>query len=205
MSDAYHVRRATTDDVLALLVLWETNRLPALELEKHFTDFQVVEDGKGRLLAAIGLQVSGHEANLHSESFLDYAMADSIRPLLWERLQHVANKYGLARIWTRETAPYWRQSGFSRPSEALLHKLPTEFGEPDSQHWLSVQLKEDKAMPVTLEKEFEVFIQEERGRTQEVLQQARAAKWIVTLILAVLFVLVLAGLVFALKQGQTIR
>ena len=53
------VRRATLDDLPTLLGLWEVNRLPALELERRLTEFQVVSRPDGVVVGAIGLRPCG--------------------------------------------------------------------------------------------------------------------------------------------------
>src|SRR5437773_781501 len=103
----YRVRRATLDDVKTLSALWQTMRFPSGELEKRVTEFQVAESTDGKLLGALGLQIAGRQGRLHSEAFSDFALADTLRPLLWERLQAVASNHGLVRLWTQERTPFW--------------------------------------------------------------------------------------------------
>ena len=81
------VRRATTDDLQSLKALWRSMLLPADELEKRLTEFQVVETADGKLLGAIGIQILPRQAWLHSESYLDFALADDARELFWQRIQ----------------------------------------------------------------------------------------------------------------------
>ena len=101
---SHQVRRATLDDLQALVALWQVAGLPALELEKHFTDFQVVARTDGPLIGAIGLHVQGHHGKLHSEAFFHPEQQDEFRPQIWERIQMVARNHGLTRLWTRESA-----------------------------------------------------------------------------------------------------
>src|SRR5947207_1815499 len=110
--NVYQVRRATVDDLPQLIVLRKAAHLPATDLEKRFTEFQVVENAEGKLAAAIGLQISQQQGLLHSEMVLDFSLADKLRPRLWERVEKVAANHGLFRVWTQETAPYWKQTGF---------------------------------------------------------------------------------------------
>src|SRR5215470_4660319 len=94
----YRVRRATLDDIGQLMSLWQSMRLPADDLAKRITEFQVAESSDQKLVGAIGLQIMDRQGRLHSEAFTDFALADSLRPQLWERLQSVATNNGLIRL-----------------------------------------------------------------------------------------------------------
>src|ERR1700733_13393139 len=96
------VRRATVDDFDALKIIWASMRLSADELEKRLTEFQVVENSEGKILGAIGIQISKQHALLHSEGYSDFSVADSARNLFWERIQVLASNHGIFRLWTRE-------------------------------------------------------------------------------------------------------
>ena len=69
------IRRATTDDFQSLRLLWNSVRLPAGDLEKRLTEFQVVEAADGQIVGAIGVQIIGRHALLHSEGYTDFAAA----------------------------------------------------------------------------------------------------------------------------------
>src|SRR5262245_3844170 len=126
MNGANHtVRRATLEDLPQLQRLWSTMGFPAEELAKRVTEFQVALSPEGQVIGAVGLQVAERQGCLHSEAFSDFAVADQLRPLLWERLMTIANNTGLLRLWTRETAPFWSHSGLTRADAATLQKLPT--------------------------------------------------------------------------------
>ena len=47
-------------------------RLPAGELEKRLTEFQVVEAADGQIAGAIGVQIIRQHALLHSEGHTDW-------------------------------------------------------------------------------------------------------------------------------------
>src|SRR2546426_5938551 len=95
------VRRATVEDLAKLVPLWKAEDLPCDELEKRFKEFQVLESAGGALLGAVGLQIAGSEAHLHSEVFARPDEADSLREKLWERAHVLANNHGLVRVWTQ--------------------------------------------------------------------------------------------------------
>jgi hypothetical protein len=137
----------------------------------------------------VGLQVAGLEARLHSEVFAHAEQADALRELLWERAQVVAQNHGLVRLWTQFSTPFWNHSGFRHASPDLLAKLPSVFGgEP--QPWQFLQLKEEVVAPVSLDKEFALFREMEKERTEKIFRQARALKLVAFVVVLVVFGLV---------------
>jgi N-acetylglutamate synthase-like GNAT family acetyltransferase len=180
----YSVRRATTDDLEQLMVLWRAAALPTAELEKRFTEFQVAEDAEGRIIGAIALQVEGTDGKIHSETFSDFALSDTLRPLFWQRLETMARNHGLFRLWTAETAPFWKKdAGFS----AASGPVPEAFG-PAPGPWLALQLKDESADPNLIEAQFLLFRQAEKAKRQKLLQSAAALKTVGTGIAVLLFV-----------------
>jgi N-acetylglutamate synthase-like GNAT family acetyltransferase len=198
--NAYRTRRATTDDLGQLVALWEAAQLPPPELEKRFTEFQVAEDAQGKLVAAVALHIAGSEGRIHSESFGDFALTDDVRPQLWERLQVLAANHGLFRLWTQETAPFWRKAaGFSQPSHEVMAKLPEAF-RSEAPGWLAIQLREPGADPDLLEREFAAYREAEKAKRDKLLQHAAALRIIGTLIAVVVFIFVLAVLVYFVRH-----
>jgi N-acetylglutamate synthase-like GNAT family acetyltransferase len=169
---SYRVRRATTDDLEQLRAVLAAVALPAMELEKQFTDFQVAESPDGQIVGAVALQIAGADGKIHSETFADFALSDTLRPLLWQRLEVVAHNHGLFRLWTAETAPFWKKdAGFS----AAAGSPPEAFG-PAGGSWLSLRLKDEGADPNLLEAQFNAFREAERARREKLLQSAAALK-----------------------------
>jgi N-acetylglutamate synthase-like GNAT family acetyltransferase len=183
------VRRATIEDVPKLVELWRQENLPVQDLEKRFKEFQIVEGAGGELAAAVGLQVAGLEARLHSEVYAHPEQADAMRELLWERAQVVAQNHGLVRLWTQFGTPFWNHSGFRYPAPDVLAKLPSAFeGEP--QPWQFLQLKDEVAPPVSLDKEFALFREMEKERTEKIFRQAKALKLVALVVVLAVFGLV---------------
>lgn len=195
----FKLRRATADDVLALVGIWQKAQLPSADLEKRFTEFQIVENSLGEIVGAIGLQVSTRYGNIHSETIPDFALADVLRPRLWDRLQTVAKNYGLFRFWTRENAPFWRQQGFAPPDDAARERFPEAYGDA-SGPWLTLKLKEEMEVSLSLDKEFELFKQSEQERTEKIFAQARALKWLAGAIAVLVFLFVIAGSLYLFKN-----
>ncbi len=187
----FQARRATLDDLPSLRPLWETERLDAGALERRLTEFQVVCDETGRVVAAIGLQRHQQHGLLHSEVFADFALADILRPLLWERLRTVGRNHALARMWTRETSQFWRGLGFDPPSEEQLAGLPAQFGGPEAGPLLTLKVRDDPFAEMTPEQEETLLKKHLRADTEKMLQQARTLRTF-AYIATVVFIIVLA-------------
>lgn len=177
----YRVRRATLDDIGQLTAFWQSMQYPADSLAKRVTEFQVAEDANGNLLGGVGLQIAERQGLIHSEAFGDFALAEQLRPLLWDRLHAVATNHGLLRIWTQEQAPFWNHCGLAKADEETLQKLPMLWRGPAS-GWLTLKLKDDVETVLSLDKEFALFMESEKQRTSRVYQQARTLKILMTLV-----------------------
>ena len=198
-SSNHRIRRATLDDLPQLTVFWQTMHLPVPELSKRVTEFQVAEDSEGKIIAAVGLQVAERQARIHSEAFADFSQADQLRPLFWERIQSVARNHGLLRLWTSEKAPFWHQSSLIPADEEALKKLPTPW-RGNGIDWFTLKLKEDVQAILSLDKEFALFMESEKQRTNRAFQHARILKVAATLIALGVFVLVVAGMFILMKR-----
>jgi N-acetylglutamate synthase-like GNAT family acetyltransferase len=198
--NAYRTRRATADDLAQLAALWQAAQLPAADLAKRFTDFQVAEDEPGQLAGAIGLHIEGGQGRVHSEAFADPALAGPLRAVLWQRLQTVAQNHGLFRLWTEETAAWWRQdAGFSAPSDELLEKLPEPYGARHAA-WLTLRLREEMADAARLDRELQFYKEAERARLENIMRWGKAVIVIVTSILALVLLFALALLAYVVKH-----
>jgi N-acetylglutamate synthase-like GNAT family acetyltransferase len=131
-------RKATLDDLPALHALWQRAGLPWNELERFLTEFQVVPGDDGMLLAAIGLQIDGQEALIHSEALFPGYSEDDLRASLWSRLQIVARNQGVVRLWTLEDAPYWLGT-FTAADSGAIQRLQASFRDPTAA-WRCYQL-----------------------------------------------------------------
>ena len=187
----FSARRATLDDLPALRPLWEAERLDAAALERRLTEFQVVCDEEGKVVGAVGMQRHQQHGLLHSEVFADFALADTLRPLLWERLRTVGRNYALARMWTRESSQFWRVRGFDPPDEELLAKFPFEFGDADAGPLYTLKVRDDPFADMTPEQEEAMLKQHLRADTEKTLQQARTLRML-AYVASVVFIIVLA-------------
>lgn len=189
-STVYPVRRATLEDLEALTALWNTMRYPTADLKNRLTEFQVAEDANGKVVAAVGFLFLQRQGLIHSEAFADYAIADQIRPPLWGRIQALAMNHGVARLWTRESAPFWTQNGFQPADSTSLERLPEAWNRAAT-GWLTLRLKNEDVI-MSLDKEFALFKEAEKRTTSDTLAQARKLKAVLTAI-GVLISLALLG------------
>jgi len=185
------IRRATVDDRSALKTIWASMRLPADELEKRLTEFQVVENADGEVVGALGFQMLRQHALLHNESYSDFAVADAARELFWDRLQTLAANHGVFRVWTQERSPFWKSFGFQPPGGAILTRLPEEWKNEFEGGWLTLQLKNEEVISAALEKQFAPFMTEEKLETQKLSDKA---KRINTIIIVVGFAIGILGI-----------
>jgi N-acetylglutamate synthase-like GNAT family acetyltransferase len=192
-SPANRVRRATVDDLEGLRGLWRIMNLPAPEFERRITEFQVVESGDGGLHGALGLEISARQGRLHGEVFSDFALADNLRELLWQRMQALALSHGLARLWTQETAPFWKQNGFQPADEEALKRIPGTWAA-DSSRILTLVLRDEESLEKALAANFELLKEEERRRTEKFFRRGKTIKFIVTVftVMLALFVVIMS-------------
>jgi len=177
----FRVRRATLDDITQLVALWKSMHLPADELAKRVTEFQVAQSAEGTVVGAVGLQIAERQGRIHSEGFTDFAVADQVRPQLWDRVHAVATNHGLLRLWTQEQAPFWTHCGLVKPDEDALGKLPALWrNQPAS--WLTLKLKDDVETLISVDKEFALFMESEKQRTARAFQHAKILKGIAMVI-----------------------
>jgi N-acetylglutamate synthase-like GNAT family acetyltransferase len=199
----YRVRRATLEDIGALTDLWKSMRFPAEELSRRVTEFQVAESADGKLLGALGMQMAEKQGRIHSEGFTDFSLAEQLRPMLWERIQALANNHGLLRLWTKEDAPFWNRCGLAKADEETLAKLPAPW-RSEAPNWLTLKLREDVDSLVSLDKEFALFMQSEKERTNRAFQQAKILKMVATLIALALLGLVCVGAFLILRKNPNL-
>jgi N-acetylglutamate synthase-like GNAT family acetyltransferase len=168
----YQSRRATLEDLPELRSLWHAQRLPLDDLEKRFTEFQVVTGPEGNIVGAVGLQSHKQQGLVHSETFSSPELATEVRPLLWHRILTVAKNNGLVRLWVLPIASFYREHGFVDVDDSLRAKLPEPFGNPAAD-WVSLKLKEENQNAATIEKEFEIFAMAQRQESERLKGQAQ--------------------------------
>jgi hypothetical protein len=161
----------------------------------------VAESEQGVLLGAAGLAVAERQGLVHSEGFTDFALADTLRPLLWERLQAVAMNQGLLRLWTQEQAPFWSHCGLVKADAEALEKLPAPWRALPSA-WRTLKLRDDLDAIISADNEFAVFVESERRRTARTLRRGKVLKSIVTCLAFLFLALTLGGVVYLLWRNR---
>lgn len=184
-----NVRRATTDDLASLRSLWSSMNLPADELEKRLTEFQVVVDANGTFLGAIGFVVSQQHALLHNEGFTDFSVADAARDLFWQRIQILSSNHTVFRLWTQERSPFWKSFGFRPPDAGTLARLPAEWRNEYDGAWLSLQLKDEEAIAAALGTDLESLMNAERKQTDNIREKAQTLRTVVTVVFFIIGIL----------------
>jgi N-acetylglutamate synthase-like GNAT family acetyltransferase len=194
ISSANRVRRATLDDLGALKPLWTSMRFPVADLEKRLTEFQVVENGEGKLIGAIGFQIAERHGRIHSEAFPDFADAEAVRAAFWERIRNLASNHGVLRLWTQENVPFWKQHGLQPADAETLRKLPPAWQNAEPA-WLTLQLKDENVI-VNIEKELAMLLQVERDRTARAMERGKALKTFAMLMALALAIFVMGALAY---------
>lgn len=181
-SSAFRIRRATIDDLPTLKALWDSMRIDNADLDRRLTEFQVAEAADGEVVGTVGFQICQRHGLIHSEAFSDFGVADQVRPMFWQRLSALALNHGIARLWTRESSPFWAQIGLQPADDDALIRLPEQWDRA-APRWLTLRLKDEDVIS-SLDKQFDMFVATEKARTAEALDSARKIKtavvWIVT-------------------------
>lgn len=195
-------RRATVEDLPQLISLWKLEQLPSDVLEKRFTEFQVVSDDAGQVAAAIGMQISGSQGLLHSESIAQPEIGDRLRTLLWNRMQTIIQNHALERLWTTLDFPYWRELEFERATPEQIAAVPAAFANQPGD-WRVKTLRAADAN-AAIEKEFarlKVLQQEESARLKD---RTRLFKKVAMGMVVFVFILVMIWAVTLLRVGPRI-
>ena len=207
---ALSARRATVEDLPALQALWQIGGLPAEELEKFLTEFQVVPgEGEGVLLGAIGLMVEGNDALLHSEALVPGDegdggdQSDAIRAALWRRLQIIARNQGIHRLWTQEDADYWRTGGFGAAPAETVSAATAAFVDKTAT-WLVCELIDPAKAKQLVTEQMAIWHATRTQEADELQGKIRAFRNASLLIVAVVVVLMIGMVVFVLRQRPEI-
>jgi hypothetical protein len=116
----------------------------------------------------------------------------------------VATNHGLLRLWTLEEAPFWSRDGLQKAGPGEMEKLPQAWRELRGA-WLTLKLREDPEGVVSLDKEFALFMESEKQRSQRALEHARVLKFVATGVAVLVVILVAIGALFVLKNQHLLR
>ncbi len=199
----FHARRATVDDLPMLRGLWQTALLPAQDLERHLTEFHLVEGMDGRLMGALGFQILGKDARIYYEAYTHPDTEALVKPQLWNRLKVMASNGGVHRIWTQEKSGFWAECGFEPMGADDMERLPAAFKRAPGS-WRVCALR-DAVAEKRIEQEIGMF-QAVHDETQSRLDfQTRAVKWLAWLVAGVFCMVLLFFTVKILMNLQTFR
>jgi hypothetical protein len=196
----HQVRRANLEDLDSLRTQWMAAHLPAHELEKRLTEFQVIQDPQGNVIASLGFTMHQRYGLIHSESYVNFADAERLRPLFWTRINSLVLNHGLNRLWTPERSPFWAQNGFQPASERLLQKLPSAWAAADAT-WLTLQIKDEEAVQ-SMEKEMSAWMAAEKQNTAARIERAKTFKNAVIAIAILVTIAVLFAAFFLWANRQ---
>ena len=180
---SFHARRATLDDLPALRGLWQTALLPAHDLERHLTEFQLAEGLDGRLMGALGFQILGKEARIYYEAYTHSETEALVKPQLWNRLKVMATSAGVHRVWTQEKSSYWEEIGFEAVTADDLERLPSGFQRAGG-NWRVLALR-DEAAERMIEEEIGIFQAAHEEDQSRLAWQTRLVRWIAGIIAAI--------------------
>lgn len=195
------VRRATLDDLEMLRGVWREARLPEFELERRFTEFQIVLDSNGWILAALGLRFSGHHGQVHSLAIRRTDLEADLRSALLDRIVTLGHQHGALRLWTRESGDFWSDKGFLPPTPEERRDLPPAFGGP-AEAWRTLKLRDEPLKLIAAEEQLEAYLEVERLKTERLVRRGQLLKLIATAIAVVVFAFALAALVILVRRGR---
>ena len=138
---------------------------------------------------------------MYCEGFSDFALADQLRPLLWDRIHAVSTNHGLLRLWTQEQAPFWSHCGLLTADPESMARLPAVW-RPLASPWLTLKLKDDVETLVSLDKEFAMFMESEKQRTQKAFAHARILKAVATVLALAILALVFFGAFLVIRSRR---
>lgn len=175
MAPHVHFRRATVEDLPKLRGLWRTALLPAQDLEKTLTEFQLAEGLDGRLMGALGFQILKQDARIYGEAYTHSETEAWVKPPLWNRLKVLAANQGVRRIWTQEKSAFWPQQGFGEATAEHSKQLPQSF-QQISGSWRTLTLR-DEAAEQRIQREVGRFAAAREENQSRLSLQAQAIRW----------------------------
>lgn len=204
--ESISVRRATLEDIGALVEIWRLMRFETEALAKRVTEFQVAALPDGSVIGAVGLQILEKQGCIHSEGYTDFAFAEAARGPLWDRLNAVANNYGLVRLWTREQAPFWHHCGMSQPDREAFERMPAVWrGAAAQSQWLTLKLRDDLNTLTHVDKDFMLFMQAEKAKTEKAMQRAKMLKAMAAVVALLVMGVVIAAAFYVVQRSGLLR
>lgn len=195
------VRRATLEDMEALQGLWRECRLPSHELEPRFTEFQLVLDPQGWVLACLGFRATASHGHVHNFGCRRSDLEADLWALLWDRILVLAQQTHCLRLWTREHGAGWRDRGFQPATPSELRELPAALAEGRGD-WQTLKLREDPVKLLAAGEQLETYLEMERLRTDRMLRRGRFVKLIATAVAGAILLLLLTAMTLLLRRTR---
>lgn len=167
----FKVRRVSVDDLQDLRALWRAAGIYSLELEKRFTEFQIVVNDEAQVVAAFGVEIKNKDAHIHSDAYADTDARSDIREVVWKRVQTLAENHGLIRLWSAMD-DFWRNVGFEEPDKKVKDRGGDLFGSTMERR-LTLQLREDEDIQLLAETQFELFQKSSVAERERIMEQGK--------------------------------
>ena len=201
---AYQIRRATIEDLPALVQLWKDNGMPFQELEKRLTEFQVVLSENGAIIGAVGFFILARNALIHHEAFLLPEIEEILRELVWQRIEVLVKNHAIARLWTMEEAPFYQHfAGMKVAASEEMQNFPVIFGDSNKK-WLTLKLHDDTHHSVDVDTHLELFRQHQQLEMEQLAKRTKLWRAVATMLSVILFIAVVVwGVLILLKRPIT--
>ena len=175
---SFHLRRATLEDLELLRGLWQIALFSHSDLEKHLTEFQVIEGDDGRLLGAIGIRLRQENAWIHHAAFTRPHTGIALREILWDRLKSMFRQHGVHRVWISQSEDYWSAVGFRTPTTEERNSVPPPFETLEKTLKVFV-LRDEKSQKIIERKmlELQSLREEETAQLNHRTRLARIMAW----------------------------
>ena len=199
-SSGYKIRRVHVADLNELRSVWRAAGIYSLELEKRFTEFQIVIDREAAIVASFGVDVRGKEGHIHSVAFRANTPKEELLEVIWNRAQTLAENHGLLRLWSPDE-PFWSGVGFAKPDEKA-RKQAAELYDATMDRRLMLQLRDEADIQMLAEAQFELFQQSTVAERERILERGKVYRnaAIAFALLVVIGGLIAAGLFVAANR-----
>lgn len=196
----FNLRRVDVDDLDDLRALWRTAGVYSLELEKRFTEFQIVVNDRAQIVAAFGVEIRGKDAHIHTEVYADPDAQAELRELVWRRVQTLAENHGLVRLWS-SADDFWRKVGFVEPNKKVRDRGGQLF-ETTMERRLTLQLRDEAQLQLLAETQFEMFQQSSVAERERILEQGKRYRNIAIAIAGILMIGIMIAATFFVLANQ---
>ncbi|MFT4588063.1 MAG: N-acetylglutamate synthase-like GNAT family acetyltransferase [Candidatus Binatia bacterium] len=199
-SSQFKIRRAHIGDLPDLRPLWRTAGIYSLELEKRFTEFQIVVNDEAQVVAAFGVEIKNKDAQIHSDVYADTEGRSNLRDLVWKRIKTLAENHGLIRLWAT-VDDFWRNVGFAEPDKKVRDRGGELFGATMERR-LTLQLREEEDMHLIAETQFEMFQQSSVAERERILEQGKNYRNIAIAIAGLIVIGILIAVTIMMLLGK---